>query len=101
MISQRHDALSAAGGRPVSYSQTSLDELEMRSTDLAAMYRFLEDIGYQVDISGLRGRFPEVPWTTFADCETSANRRATRTLATSGTRVLTFASGRATGDSRL
>jgi uncharacterized protein YbjT (DUF2867 family) len=64
---QMADSLSAAGGRPVSYSQTSLDELEMRSTDLAAMYRFLEDTGYQVDTSGLRDRFPEVPWTTFAE----------------------------------
>jgi uncharacterized protein YbjT (DUF2867 family) len=61
------DALSAAGGRPVSYRQTSLDELEARSADLAAMYRFLEDTGYQVDTSGLRGRFPEVPWRTFAE----------------------------------
>ena len=51
----------------MSFRQASLGELEMRTTDLAAMYRFLEDTGYQVDISGLRGRFPEVPWTTFAE----------------------------------
>lgn len=30
------------------------------------MYRYLERTGYQVDIAGLRARFPEVAWTSFA-----------------------------------
>jgi hypothetical protein len=64
---QMADALARAGGRRVRYRQTSIDDVAARSADLAAMYRFLEQTGYQIDIDVLRGRFPEVRWTSFAD----------------------------------
>src|SRR4051794_11249176 len=60
---QMADALSAAGGRSVAYEPV---DLEGRTGDIAAMYRYLERIGYQVDITALRQRFPEVAWTSFA-----------------------------------
>jgi uncharacterized protein YbjT (DUF2867 family) len=41
--------------------------LAARSGDIAAMYRYLEQTGYQVNISDLHRRFPEVAWTSFAD----------------------------------
>jgi uncharacterized protein YbjT (DUF2867 family) len=63
---QMADALSRTGERPVRYRQIGLDEVAARSSDLAAMYRFLEETGYQVDISALRDDFPEISWTTFA-----------------------------------
>ena len=63
---QMADALSAAGEQPVRYRKIGLDEVAARSGDLAAMYRFLERIGYQVDIGALRDRFPEVSWTSYA-----------------------------------
>ena len=63
---QMADALSAAGELPVRYRKIGLDEVAARSGDLAAMYRFLERIGYQVDIGALRDRFPEVSWTSYA-----------------------------------
>lgn len=59
-------ALSVAGGRAVRYRRISVEEIAERSGDLATMYRFLEQTGYQVDLEALRGRFPEVRWTSFA-----------------------------------
>lgn len=64
---QMAGALSAASGRPIGYRQTELDAVAARSSDLAAMYRFLADVGYQVDIPAVQARFPEVGWTSFAD----------------------------------
>lgn len=60
------DALSVAGGRPVHYRRIALEQVAARSGDLAAMYRFLEQTGYGVDLGALQRRFPEVAWTTFA-----------------------------------
>lgn len=56
-------ALSAAGGRRVTFEPI---DLAGRGGDIAAMYRYLEHTGYQVDLAGLREQFPEVPWTSFA-----------------------------------
>jgi uncharacterized protein YbjT (DUF2867 family) len=56
--------MAAALGVP--YRRFPLAEVEERSADLAAMYRFLEDPGYQVDVPAVRARFPEVGWTSFA-----------------------------------
>jgi uncharacterized protein YbjT (DUF2867 family) len=64
---QMADALSVAGGRAVSYRQVDIEEVVARSEDLAAMYRFLADTGYQVDIDNALARFPDVQWTTFAE----------------------------------
>jgi uncharacterized protein YbjT (DUF2867 family) len=61
---QMADALAGASARPVGYQQV---DLASRSGDVAAMYRYLEQTGYQVNISELRSRFPEVAWTSFAD----------------------------------
>jgi hypothetical protein len=61
------DALAAAGRRAIRYRRIEIEQIAQPSTDLAAMCRFLERTGYQVDICALRDRFPEVPWTSFAD----------------------------------
>jgi uncharacterized protein YbjT (DUF2867 family) len=63
---QMVDALSAAGAGAVEYRQIELDTVRARSADLAAMYRFLVDPGYTVDLAAVRARFPEVNWMTFA-----------------------------------
>jgi uncharacterized protein YbjT (DUF2867 family) len=60
---QMTEALSAASDRPVGYQQV---DLAARSGDIAAMYRYLEQTGYQVNIGDLRSLFPEVAWTSFA-----------------------------------
>ena len=64
---QMAHALAIASGKPVEYRQRDLEEVAARSADIAAMYRYLDQIGYQVDIPNLRNRFPEVPWTSFTE----------------------------------
>lgn len=55
---------SALGVRAV---QTSVQELAQRNPDLAAMYTFLAETGYGIDVAALRARYPEVSWSRFAD----------------------------------
>lgn len=44
-----------------------LDEVRARSADMGAMYTFLTDTGYSIDVAAVRARYPEVAWTSFAD----------------------------------
>jgi hypothetical protein len=44
-------------------AQTQAQRVERRH----ARYRYLEQTAYQVNISDLRRRFPEVAWTSFTD----------------------------------
>jgi hypothetical protein len=46
--------------------ETSTQTLAKRNPDLAAMYRFLAETGYEIDVPALRARYPEVPWSSFA-----------------------------------
>jgi uncharacterized protein YbjT (DUF2867 family) len=71
---QMAEALSQASGRPVRYRQLDLEVVAARSADLASMYSFLAQEGYQVDIEGIRARFPDVGWTSFGDWATERLR---------------------------
>jgi uncharacterized protein YbjT (DUF2867 family) len=53
-------------GFTVSHRRVPLDDLAERSEDLAAMYAFLIDTGYHVDIPALRAGYPNVGWQSFA-----------------------------------
>jgi uncharacterized protein YbjT (DUF2867 family) len=59
------EAMAAALGAHA--VETSVPELAERNPDLAAMYAFLADTGYGIDVAALRARYPEVAWTRFAD----------------------------------
>ncbi len=58
------EQMAAALG--VRFEEHSIDELEVRKPDLAAMYRFLDEQGYSVDIEALKRSYPEVAWQSFA-----------------------------------
>lgn len=60
-------AIEAAAGYTVSHDQVSLADVEARSPDLAAMFGFLAQLGYSVDIPALRRAHPDLGWTSFAD----------------------------------
>lgn len=64
---QMAEAISAAAGYTVTHQQTSVAEVEARSPDLAAMFRFLTERGYDVDVDALHRAHPEIAWTPFAD----------------------------------
>jgi uncharacterized protein YbjT (DUF2867 family) len=54
----------ALGARPV---EASLNDLRERSPDLAALYSFLAEDGYGIDVAAVRARYPEVDWMSFAE----------------------------------
>jgi hypothetical protein len=56
--------------------QTSISELAPRNPDLAAMYTFLAQTGYGIDIPALRARYPEVSWSRFADWAADLQHKA-------------------------
>jgi hypothetical protein len=58
--------LSERLGITVRHRQVPLEDLAQRSEDLAAMYAFLSDTGYHVDIPALRATHPNVGWHMFA-----------------------------------
>ncbi|ASY36319.1 MULTISPECIES: NmrA/HSCARG family protein [Streptomyces] len=56
----------AAGGQ-VDYREIPLEAVASASPDMGAMFTYLAEVGYQVDIPALRAAFPEIPWTSYAD----------------------------------
>ena len=54
----------ALGARAV---ETPLDDLRERSPDLAALYAFLANDGYGIDVPAVRARYPEVAWMSFVE----------------------------------
>lgn len=64
---QMAETIGAAAGYTVIHEQTSIADVEARSPDLAAMFRFLTERGYSVDVDGLHKTHPEIAWTPFAD----------------------------------
>ncbi|WP_320671162.1 NmrA family NAD(P)-binding protein [Patulibacter defluvii] len=54
---------AALGAR---FERRPLAEVEARSHDLGAMYRFLTETGYGIDVAAVRARYPEVAWRSFA-----------------------------------
>lgn len=60
-------ALSRALGRPIRYQPVPLDAMRAQSEDLYRMYRYFQEVGYAVDLAGLRRELPEVGWYRFDD----------------------------------
>jgi uncharacterized protein YbjT (DUF2867 family) len=57
--------LTEVTGRAVRYVPVEADPRRF-GADLAAMFRWLDRVGYQVDIAGVRREFADVGWQTFA-----------------------------------
>ncbi|MFJ2624587.1 NmrA/HSCARG family protein [Streptomyces sp. NPDC087532] len=59
------EEIGRAAGGTVAFRRTPLEDLRTINPDMFAMYRFLTDTGYQVDLEALRTQFPDVPWTSY------------------------------------
>ncbi len=59
--------LSMVSGHRIHYEQLPLDFIQKRSEDLAAMFEWLDRVGYHADVLTLRHQYPEVRWHTFED----------------------------------
>jgi uncharacterized protein YbjT (DUF2867 family) len=64
---QMAQAITAAAGGPVEYRHVPLDLVRQANADMGAMFTFLTETGYAVDIPALRADFPDIGWTSFAD----------------------------------
>ena len=60
--------LSQATGRDVTYREVPLDDARAQmGDDVADMFAWFEETGFDVDIERLRSAYPEVQWQTFED----------------------------------
>ncbi|MFD5461624.1 NmrA/HSCARG family protein [Kitasatospora sp. NPDC127059] len=60
-------AISAASGRPVRCEEVPLSVVETYSTDLAAMFRYFQRVGLDIDTEALCAAHPSVDWLTLDD----------------------------------
>ncbi|MER6299459.1 NmrA/HSCARG family protein [Kitasatospora sp. NPDC001539] len=66
-------AIAAAAGRPIRCEEVPLAVVETHSHDLAAMFRYFQDPGLDVDIDALHAAHPQIHWQTVE--EWAAGRR--------------------------
>jgi len=57
--------VAKASGRAMNYFEVPLEQVRAGSEDLAIMFDWINRVGYQADIAGLRARYPNVGWHTF------------------------------------
>jgi uncharacterized protein YbjT (DUF2867 family) len=61
------EAFSAELGHPVVFQQVPDERARSYGDDLAAMFRYFDKVGLDVDTEALRRNYPEVGWHTFAE----------------------------------
>lgn len=59
--------LSKKLGRPIGTFQVPMEAIRAFSEDMAIMYQWFADVGYDIDRAALRKTFPDVAWLTFDD----------------------------------
>jgi uncharacterized protein YbjT (DUF2867 family) len=63
---QMAEIISLAAKRSIEYQELSPAQAqELMGDELAAMFAWFEETGFDVDVDALHRRFPTVPWTTF------------------------------------
>ncbi|MEV7391081.1 NmrA/HSCARG family protein [Streptomyces sp. NPDC091215] len=69
-------ALTRSLASPVEAVRTPLDLRRRSSDDMVAMWAFLNEEGYTVDITALHRTYPAISWTTFDDWAQQLSRNA-------------------------
>lgn len=65
--------IGAAAGGTVEFRQIPLAVVRQTNPDMGAMFTFLTETRYQVDLTALRGEFPHIPWVSFEDWAAEQN----------------------------
>ncbi|MCM3688694.1 NmrA/HSCARG family protein [Kocuria rosea] len=73
---QMAETLTRALGRPVRHDEVALGSIG--SSDMKAMWKFLQHTGYQVNLPRLHANPPHLPWTSFRDWAANAFRHKLR-----------------------
>ncbi len=58
-------SIGAYTGRELGYFEIPLPAVREQNPDFAAMFEWFDEVGYQLDIDGLKRDYPEVGWTRF------------------------------------
>ncbi|MFW9867956.1 MAG: NmrA/HSCARG family protein [Candidatus Thorarchaeota archaeon] len=61
------EILAKVIGIPIEYQELSYDDIKPIGKDFIKNFKWLNEVGYKVDISSLHQRFPEVGWHTFEE----------------------------------
>lgn len=61
------DVLSGALKETIRYEQIPMEQVKQQNKDIATMYEWLETVGFDIDVDGLRRQYPEVHWHSFED----------------------------------
>ncbi|MET8537943.1 NmrA/HSCARG family protein [Streptomyces sp. NPDC005065] len=64
---QMAEVIGRVAGGLVEVRVTPLESLRASHSDMGAMFVYLAETGYQVDIPRLRAEFPQISWTPFAE----------------------------------
>jgi len=59
-------AIGEASGRRMEYTALHIDTVRQWNEDLARMFEWFDRVGYDADVVGLRGLYPEVDWHRFS-----------------------------------
>jgi uncharacterized protein YbjT (DUF2867 family) len=59
--------LSETTGRDIEFVNLPLSEIEKQSEDMAAMFKWFDQVGYNVNITALKQKFDDVEWQLFSD----------------------------------
>jgi uncharacterized protein YbjT (DUF2867 family) len=59
-------AISEVSGRHVEYTALPIDAVRQQNEDVARMFEWFDRVGYDADVVGIRGVYPEVAWHRFS-----------------------------------
>ena len=61
------EILSRITGHKIKYVELTYEEIEAFGKDMITMYKWFNDVGYQINIGELWVKYPHVGWTTFEE----------------------------------
>lgn len=61
------EVFSRITGHEIKYVELTYEDIKAFGEDMITMYKWFNDVGYQIDITELRSKYPDIGWTTFEE----------------------------------